>query len=76
MADTYTITSQTPDMELNPSGSGFINGWKVSYRVTSGPAINTNGSVFVSDDDHNAAMVGQLISAKIADLSDIAQLGG
>lgn len=75
MADTYTITSQTPDIELNQAGSGFVNGWKITYRVTSGPAIGTNGSVFVTDDQHNAADVGSMIAAKIKDLGDIAQLG-
>lgn len=76
MADTYTITSQAPDMELNNAGTGFINGWKVTYKVTSGPATGTVGSVFVSDDDHNAKTVSSQIAAKIADLGEIAQLGG
>lgn len=76
MADTYTITSQAPDMELNNAGTGFINGWKVTYKVTSGAANNTVGSVFVSDDDHNAATVKSLIEAKIRDLGEIATLGG
>lgn len=76
MADTYTITSQAPDMELNNAGTGFINGWKISYRVTSGPAQGTVGTVFVSDDDHNAATVSSLIAAKINDLGEIAKLGG
>lgn len=76
MADSYTITSQAPDMELNNAGTGFINGWKVTYKVTSGPANGTIGSVFVSDDNHNAKDVGSAIAAKISDLGEIAQLGG
>lgn len=75
MPDTYQITSQAPDMELNPAGTGFTNGWKITYRVTSGPAIGTNGSVFVTDDQHNAEQVGSMIAAKISDLGAIAQLG-
>lgn len=76
MADSYTITSQAPDMELNNAGTGFINGWKITYKVTSGPANGTIGSVFVSDDDHNAASVKSQIEAKIKDLGEIATLGG
>lgn len=75
MADSYTITSQVPDMELNDANTGFVNGWKIGYKVTSGPAINTSGTIFVSNDEHNAATVGAMIAAKISDLGEIAQLG-
>lgn len=76
MAETYTITSQAPDMELNDAGTGFINGWKVTYKVTSGAAKDTIGSVFVGPSQHNAADVKSLIEAKIADLDAIAKLTG
>lgn len=74
--ETYVIKLQTPDLEPNDAGTGFVNGWKVTYRVTSGPANGTNGSVFVTNDQHNAAAVNALIRAKIKDLTEIASLGG
>lgn len=76
MGESYAITSQAPDMELNDAGTGFINGWKITYKVTSGAAQGTSGTVFVGNDQHNANDVKSLIEAKIADLDAIAKLTG
>lgn len=75
MADTYTITSQSPDVQLNSAGTQFEAGWKIGYKVTSGPAMGASGTLFVSNDNHNAADVGAAIASKISDLAEIAQLG-
>ena len=71
----YTVTSQSQSTEINPAGNGFISVWNITYKVTSGPASGTVGSVTVTDDQHNAAAVKTAIEAKIAQLSDIASLG-
>jgi hypothetical protein len=71
----YTVTSQSQSTEINPAGNGFISVWNVTYKVTSGPAANTSGTVTVPDDQHNAVSVKAAIEAKIAQLSDIASLG-
>ena len=76
MAETFTITSQAPDIELNDAGTGFINGWKITYKVTSGAAQGTTGTLFVSEDNHNAADVGSMIAAKLEQLDAIAKLTG
>lgn len=75
MADTFAITAQSPDTELNDAGTGFQQGWKIAYKVTSGPASNTVGTIFVTNDNHNATYVANAIAAKVKDLGDIAQLG-
>lgn len=71
----YVITSQTPDQELNAVGNGFISGWRITYKVSTGPASGTTGTLFVPDDDHNADSVKSQIEAKLKDLHDIASLG-
>lgn len=76
MTESFKVTSQSPDMELDSTGGRFVNGWKVTYEVTSGPASGNTGTVFVPDSGHNAANVGAVIAAKVQDLTDIAGLGG
>lgn len=71
----YLITSQSQSTEINPAGNGFIPVWNITYKVTSGPATGSSGTVQVTDDQHNAKAVKGLIEAKIASLSDIASLG-
>lgn len=75
MADNYTITAQSQSQEINPAGNGFEDVWKVSYKVTSGPATGMGGTVTVPEDQHNAQAVKAAIEAKIADLAQIASLG-
>lgn len=75
MPETFAITGQAPDMELNDAGSGFVQGWKITYRVTSGAAKGTVGTVFVPNADHNPDYVSTEIAAKVKDLTDIASLG-
>ena len=71
----YAVTSQSQSTEISPAGNGFINVWNITYKVTSGPATGTLGTVQVSEDQHNASDVKAAIEAKIAALSDIASLG-
>lgn len=75
MADNYTITSQSQSTEINPAGNGFMDVWKIGYKVTSGSATGTTGTVTVTEDDHNAKAVKAAIEAKIASLGEIAALG-
>lgn len=75
MADTYTILSQSQSQEINPSGTGFMEVWNITFKVTSGPAKDNTGSVQVSAGDHNAAHVKTVIDEKVKDLSEIAALG-
>lgn len=76
MATGYSIVSQAPDFEVNPAGTGFQNVWKITYKVSNGPAKGTVGTVTVPEDNHNAAAVSSLIEAKVKDLNEIASLGG
>jgi hypothetical protein len=75
MADTYKILSQSQSQEINPSGTGFMEVWNITFSITSGPAKGNTGSVQVSAGDHNAAHVKTVIDAKVKDLSEIASLG-
>lgn len=76
MADTYSILSQSPGTEPNPAGTGFMDVWNITYKVTSGPAKGTTATLQVPEEDHNAAYVDQAIQDKIQTLGDIAGLGG
>ena len=71
----YAVTSQSQSTEISPAGNGFINVWNITYKVTSGPATGTLGTVQVPEDQHNATDVKAAIEAKIGALSDIASLG-
>lgn len=76
MTSPYVITAQAPDQELNDAGTGFVNGWRVSYKVSDGPAKGTVGWVWVTNADHTAEIVSNMIEAKVNDLDAIAKLGG
>lgn len=75
MAESYTLVSQVPDQEISPSGGNFESGWLLTYKITSGPATGTSGRLFVTNEQHNAATVGPMIAAKVADATEIAKLG-
>lgn len=76
MAESYKVLSQVQDIEINPAGTGFMDVWKISYRVTSGPASGTIATVTVPNEDHTAEGVSAAIAAKVAQLSAVAKLGG
>lgn len=76
MPDTYKVLSQVQDIEINPAGTGFMDVWKITFRVTSGPASGAIPTVIVPDEQHNAEDVGKVIAAKIAQLAAVAKLGG
>lgn len=76
MPETYTILSQNPTTEIDPSGRGFQEVWEITYKVVGGPANGTTGRITVQNSDHNAAYIDRTIKAKLADLHDIASLGG
>lgn len=75
MAINYEILSQSQSTEINPAGTGFMDVWQISYRVTSGPAKGTVATATVSESEHNAAGVQKAIEDKIAVLDAVAQLG-
>lgn len=75
MAETFKITGQKPDLELDQVAGRFINGWLVSWEVTSGPASGTAGTTFVTEAQHNASDLNGIISAKVKSITEVAQLG-
>lgn len=75
MADTYKVIGQKQNVQINPSGTGFIDVWEITYQVLSGPAKGTTGTVSVPEEDHNADYVGNAIAEKLSDLGGIASLG-
>lgn len=75
MASDYTILSQSQTTEINPAGSGFMQVWEITYRVTAGAAKGTVGTLQVPEEDHDAEHVKAAIEAKIAQLHDVASLG-
>jgi uncharacterized membrane protein len=74
MADTFKILSQTPGTDLNPTGNGFQDVWKVTYQVTAGPAKGTIGTISVPDEDHTTDFLSDAIAAKVQILNDVASL--
>jgi hypothetical protein len=74
MAESYKILSQVQDTELNTSGTGFIQVWKVTYQVTSGPAKGTVGTVSFPEAEHTSDIVSATIADKVAQLTDVASL--
>lgn len=74
MADSYVVLSQKQNTTINPAGSGFVDVWDITYRVTSGPSKGTMGTVSVPEEDHNAEYVKRAIEEKIASLDSIASL--
>jgi hypothetical protein len=75
MASNYTILSQSQSTEINPTGTGFMNVWEITYKVTDGPSKGTTATVTVPEEDHNASDVSKAIEAKIQALDEIANLG-
>lgn len=76
MAESYKIISQSQAQEINPAGTGFMEVWNIAFQVTSGSATGMRGTIQVGNDQHNAADVKKAVEAKVADLSEIASLGG
>lgn len=76
MSETYTVGTQTEDMDINPQGTKFIKIWKVPFEITSGPASGTYGTVIVPDTQHTAEVVAKMIAQKVAALTAIASLTG
>lgn len=74
--ETYQILSQAPTTEIDPTGRGFVEVWEIAYKVVGGPANGTVGRITVQNSDHNAAYVDRAIKSKIAELHNIAALGG
>lgn len=74
--NTYQVLSQTQDTEINHAGTGFMEVWKIVYKITSGPAEGTIATVTIPDSDHTATGVDAAIAGKVATLSEVASLGG
>jgi hypothetical protein len=70
----WTITGQRLDTELSDTGTGFTPVWRVSYKVTSGPATGTTGYINVPADQHNADTVAKAVSAAVYNLDKVAGL--
>lgn len=70
----WTVTGQRLDTELSDSGTGFTTVWRVSYKVTSGPATGTTGYVNIPADQHNADTVARAINAAVYHLDKVASL--
>jgi hypothetical protein len=76
MPDNYAIAYQKQATDLDPVTGMFHNVWEVTFKVTSGPASGTSGTLAFPESDHTADKVKAAIESKIADLSAVASLGG
>jgi len=74
MADNYQVLSQKQNIEINPSGTGFMNVWEITYKVTDGPSRGVTATVSVPDEDHNAQYVNAAIMDKIKSLDEVHSL--
>lgn len=75
MVNNYKIMSQAQNIEINPAGTGFMDVWEVTYKVTEGPAKGTTATITVPAEDHTVEYVRKAIEEKITALEGIAQLG-
>ena len=75
MASTYSIGTQSQTEELNSAGTAFERVWNVPWKVTSGPSRGASGVLQVSEENHNAEYVKEVLDAKVAQLDKIAMLG-
>lgn len=74
MADMWQIISQTEDTEISDTGPGFTTVRKVTYKVTSGPARGTTGSVTIPLDEYNAQTVKNAIDGAVYHIDQVANL--
>lgn len=74
-SDTYSIVSQNQTTDINPSGTGFHQVWEVTFKVTSGPAKGTLGTLTFPEDEHTADVVAKAIADKVSALTAVASLG-
>lgn len=74
MADMWTIVNQRQDTVLDENGPGFSTVWEVTYRITSGPASGTRGTVRIPVDQYNANTVKETISAAVYHVDAVAGL--
>lgn len=74
MADMWEIKAQTEDTQISDTGPGFTTVRKVTYRVTSGPAKGTQGTVSIPIDEYNAQTVKNAIDAAVYHLDQVANL--
>ena len=75
MASTYSIGTQSQTEELNSAGTAFTRAGNIPWKVTSGPSRGANGVLQVSEENHNAEYVKEVLDAKVAQLDKIAMLG-
>ena len=61
MSDTWSVTGIRQETQLSDNSDGFRPVFKVSYKVTSGPAQGTVGHVIVPAADYDEDVVGGAI---------------
>jgi hypothetical protein len=61
MADTWSVTGIKQTTQLSEGQDAFRPGYDVHYQITSGPAQNTRGHVFIPAQDYNDEVVGGTI---------------
>lgn len=76
MADSWAIVpqGQRQTTELAANGTGFVNVWEITFRVTSGPATGTTGVYRIPADLYNATNVAAGIQAQVDALNEVAGL--
>ena len=57
MASDYTVGNPSMETSISDAGTGFVQSWKVPYKVTDGAAKGTVGHVLIPADQYNAATV-------------------
>lgn len=76
MADTWVIVpqGQRQTTQLAANGTGFVNIWEITYRVTGGPATGTQGVFRIPADLYTADNVKAGIQAAVDNLNAVASL--
>ncbi|MGH3572322.1 MAG: hypothetical protein ACRDUW_10905 [Pseudonocardiaceae bacterium] len=76
MADTWVIVpqGQRQTTELATNGTGFIQTWEITFRITAGPASGTTGVFRIPADLYNTVNVQSGIQAQVDQLNEIAGL--
>ncbi len=76
MAAQWSIVPQGQRLtvELSPGGTGFVNVWEITFRVTDGPASGTTSSVRIPAEQYNAESVKAAIDALVGHMNAVAGL--
>ena len=74
MADTWSVTGIRQETQLSDNSDGFRPVFKVSYRVTNGPANGVTGHVYIPAADYDEDTVNGAIGRIVAQHQRISNL--